>query len=150
MSRISATGLSKAYRHYAHPRDRFLELLPGFRKKRHSLEWAVRDVTFTVEDGEAVGIIGLNGAGKSTLLRLLTGTTAPTAGKFTVEGQVAALLERVQASNVMITEVGGSAERKNSHFISQHFFCHLATFLFKLPALFVLFLQCELYDKYAR
>ena len=93
MSRISATGLGKAYRYYDHPRDRFLEFLPGFRKKRHSLQWAVRDVTFTVEDGEAVGIIGLNGAGKSTLLRLLTGTTAPTAGEFTVEGQVAALLE---------------------------------------------------------
>ena len=73
MSRISATGLSKAYRHYAHPRDRFLELLPGFRKQRHSLEWAVRDVSFTVEDGEAVGIIGLNGAGKSTLINKLTG-----------------------------------------------------------------------------
>ena len=93
MSRISALGLGKAYRRYARPRDRLLELLPGFRGARHSLDWALRDISFTAEAGEALGIIGMNGAGKSTLLRLLTGTTAPTEGAFSVSGKVAALLE---------------------------------------------------------
>lgn len=93
MSRISAVGLGKAYRRYAHPRDRLLELLPWARGDRHSRDWALRDVSFTVDPGEALGIIGMNGAGKSTLLRLLTGTTAPTEGTFSMTGKVSALLE---------------------------------------------------------
>ena len=93
MIRISAAGLGKAYRRYTNSRHRFLELMPGSTRKWHTLDWAVRDVSFSVEDGEALGIIGFNGAGKSTLLRLLTGTTAPTEGTFSVVGQVAALLE---------------------------------------------------------
>jgi lipopolysaccharide transport system ATP-binding protein len=55
--------------------------------------WAVRDVTFEVARGEAVGIIGRNGAGKSTILKLLTGITAPTAGEIVIRGRLAALIE---------------------------------------------------------
>jgi len=55
--------------------------------------WAVRNVNFAVERGEALGIIGHNGAGKSTILKLLSSITAPTAGEIVVDGRLAALIE---------------------------------------------------------
>jgi len=55
--------------------------------------WSLRDVSFSVADGEALGIIGRNGAGKSTVLKVLTGITAPTRGVARSRGRVAALLE---------------------------------------------------------
>jgi ABC-2 type transport system ATP-binding protein/lipopolysaccharide transport system ATP-binding protein len=55
--------------------------------------WSLRDVSLSVADGEAVGILGRNGAGKSTILKLLAGITAPTSGLARTRGRVAALLE---------------------------------------------------------
>ena len=55
--------------------------------------WAVRDVSFDVRRGEALGLIGHNGAGKSTILKLLSQITTPTAGEIRLEGRVAALIE---------------------------------------------------------
>jgi homopolymeric O-antigen transport system ATP-binding protein len=55
--------------------------------------WALRDVTFGVQQGERVGIIGRNGAGKSTLLKILSRITDPTRGRVTIRGRVASLLE---------------------------------------------------------
>jgi lipopolysaccharide transport system ATP-binding protein len=55
--------------------------------------WALKDVSFAVEQGEVVGIIGRNGAGKSTLLKLLSRITAPTEGRITIRGRVSSLLE---------------------------------------------------------
>jgi lipopolysaccharide transport system ATP-binding protein len=55
--------------------------------------WALRDVSFNVANGEALGIIGANGAGKSTLLKLLSRITEPTAGEARVRGRVGSLLE---------------------------------------------------------
>lgn len=55
--------------------------------------WALRDVSFRVAQGEALGIIGHNGAGKSTALKLLSNITTPTAGEIRINGRIAALLE---------------------------------------------------------
>ena len=55
--------------------------------------WAVRNMSFAVERGEALGIIGHNGAGKSTVLKLLSSITAPTSGEIVVDGRLAALIE---------------------------------------------------------
>jgi len=66
-----------------------------FRKSRSSQEtlWALKNVSFTVEEGEVLGILGRNGAGKSTLLKTLSRVTRPTSGSVRVNGRVAALLE---------------------------------------------------------
>jgi lipopolysaccharide transport system ATP-binding protein len=55
--------------------------------------WALRDVSFKVDEGEVLGVIGRNGAGKSTLLKILTRITTPTAGRAVIRGRVGSLLE---------------------------------------------------------
>ena len=55
--------------------------------------WADKDITFSLEKGDMLGIIGTNGAGKSTFLKVVTGIMCPTTGKMSVEGTIASLLE---------------------------------------------------------
>ena len=93
MSAITVTNLGKAYKQYPNRWARLAEwVLPGH-KQRHNLHWILQGINFTVEPGEAVGIIGINGAGKSTLLKMITGTSQPTVGSVEITGRVAALLE---------------------------------------------------------
>ena len=80
MGTIKVCGLGKAYRQYGSRWQRLAEWIIPFARKRHSLKWVLREVSFSLEPGQAVGIIGINGAGKSTLLKLITGTTQPTEG----------------------------------------------------------------------
>ena len=67
----------------------------GLVPSRNSTEdfWAIKDVSFKVEQGDVVGIIGRNGAGKSTLLKILSRITEPTVGRIRIKGRVASLLE---------------------------------------------------------
>lgn len=91
---IEARGLSKSYKLYPNAYGRIWESLPWNKgKKYHRTVNALQDVTFDVMPGECVGLIGTNGAGKSTMLKVLSGTTFPTAGSYTVRGRVTSLLE---------------------------------------------------------
>lgn len=93
MGTITVTNLGKAYKVYPTRFARLKEWLAPFAKPRHTIKWVLQDISFSVNPGEAVGIIGVNGAGKSTLLKMLTGTTQPTTGTIETQGRVAALLE---------------------------------------------------------
>lgn len=63
------------------------------RKAESDYAWALRDVSFALEEGDTLGIIGKNGAGKSTLLKLLSRVTSPTSGNIRIKGRIASLLE---------------------------------------------------------
>ena len=88
---VRSLELTKQYDIYPRPADRLLEMIT--RRARHTVFPALQDVTFDVEKGEAVGIIGQNGAGKSTLLKLLCGVTRPTSGRIEAFGTIASILE---------------------------------------------------------
>lgn len=98
---IDVRNVSKCYQIYGKPSDRLKQALyprvqrvVGAQAGKYFREfWALRDVSFSIRPGEAVGIIGRNGSGKSTLLQLICGTLAPTAGEIETNGRIAALLE---------------------------------------------------------
>ena len=101
---IEASGISKEYhrtqlQHYGdglrHVMDRLLRSpWQLFRRPEHEEAfWALKDVSFEVQQGEVLGLIGRNGAGKSTLLKILSRITRPTVGHATIRGRVGSLLE---------------------------------------------------------
>ena len=91
MGYVRVRALGKAYKRYPKKWGRLAEWV-GL-GSYHDLTWVLRDVSFEVSSGEAVGIVGANGAGKSTLLKLLAGVVRPTTGTFDAGGRIAALLE---------------------------------------------------------
>ncbi|WP_246678436.1 ABC transporter ATP-binding protein [Mesorhizobium sp. B2-1-5] len=89
---LSVSHLSKRYANYASNLERFAGWF-GAPVKPTEEFWPVRDISFSLAAGEALGLIGQNGAGKSTLLKLITGTVRPTEGVAHVGGRVSAILE---------------------------------------------------------
>ena len=90
---LRVQGVSKQYRTYARPGDRLKESLTRGRLRRHKEFWALHEVSFELNKGDIVGIIGPNGCGKSTLLQIIAGTLEPTHGEVWHEGRISALLE---------------------------------------------------------
>ncbi|MBZ9694840.1 MULTISPECIES: ABC transporter ATP-binding protein [unclassified Mesorhizobium] len=92
MTVLSVSHLSKRYANYASNLERFAGWF-GAPVTPTEEFWPVRDVSFSLSHGEALGLIGQNGAGKSTLLKLITGTVRPTKGAASVSGRISAILE---------------------------------------------------------
>src|SRR3990172_611923 len=104
---IEIQGISKSYtigkkEAYGSLRDEIMQTITApFRRRARGAEtdaddttiWALKDVSFEVQEGEVIGIIGRNGAGKSTLLKILSRITEPTSGRIVMHGRVASLLE---------------------------------------------------------
>lgn len=97
MDTISADNLSKLYYLGGRRADSLRDAITNFFGSRENSGanelWALRDVSFSVSDGETLGIIGHNGAGKSTLLKILSRITKPTSGSARIRGRVGSLLE---------------------------------------------------------
>ena len=89
---VHVQNVSKLYRLYRRPGDRLREMLPGS-GTLHSDFWALREIDFSVEKGETLGLVGPNGCGKSTLLQIVSGILQPTLGRVVTRGRIAALLE---------------------------------------------------------
>jgi lipopolysaccharide transport system ATP-binding protein len=93
---LEVRGIGKKYK-ISHQSTRYLSirerLLNIFEREKQEDFWALRDVSFSVQLGESVGVIGRNGAGKSTLLKILSKITPPTLGSIVKRGRIASLLE---------------------------------------------------------
>ena len=120
---VVVQGLSKQFRRYHVHRPWTLQeaLFRGWKRLKPSeYFWSLRDVSFEVSPGRAVGVIGPNGAGKSTLLRLIGSVGRPDRGTITVHGRVGALLdlgagfhpELTGRENVFVSAVIGGLTRK--------------------------------------
>jgi lipopolysaccharide transport system ATP-binding protein len=95
-------NLSKVYRNW---NSEWLRIASWFGAQPKPAEehWVLRDVSFAIGPGEAVGVIGQNGAGKSTLLKIITGTAQPSEGRVMRTGRVAAILELGMGFNQDLT-----------------------------------------------
>ncbi len=100
---IKVNNLSKKFKIYNNPRKRIIEWVTLGRKKNHSDFWALKDISFEVNNGECLGVIGQNGAGKSTLLKILTRVLYPTSGTIEIQGRVLTLLELGTGFNPELT-----------------------------------------------
>jgi len=87
---IEVIGISKAYQIYGKPQDRLKQLIIPGKRKFYREFWALRDINFSVNRGQTLGIIGRNGSGKSTLLQIVCGTLTPTSGEVKIRGRIAA------------------------------------------------------------
>ena len=101
---IEIKNISKIYNLYNKPSDRLKEALFS-RKSRHTEFAALNDVSFNVNKGEILGIIGKNGSGKSTILKIITNVLTPTSGECIVKGKIAALLELGAGFNMEYTGI---------------------------------------------
>lgn len=102
---IEVKDVTKIYRLYEKPIDRLKESLSVAHKTYHKDFFALSNISFDVEKGHTVGIIGTNGSGKSTILKIITGVLTPTTGQVNVRGKISALLELGAGFNMDYTGI---------------------------------------------
>ncbi len=102
---ISVQDVTKIYRLYDKPIDRLLEAMSITKKTYHKKFFALDKISFEIEKGTTVGIIGTNGSGKSTILKIITGVLNPSSGSVEVEGNISALLELGAGFNMDYTGI---------------------------------------------
>lgn len=102
---IEVKDVTKVYRLYDKPIDRLKESLHPKHKSYHKDFYALNGLSFHVEKGQTVGIIGTNGSGKSTILKIITGVLTPTTGEVNVDGKISALLELGAGFNMDYTGI---------------------------------------------
>lgn len=102
---VKVEDVSKMYKLYDKPSDRLKESLGLSKEKRYKEHYALNNVSFNVNRGETVGIIGTNGSGKSTVLKIITGVLNPTSGNVQINGRISALLELGAGFNMEYTGI---------------------------------------------
>ena len=102
---ISVQDVTKIYRLYDKPIDRLLEAMSITKKTYHKKFFALDKISFEIEKGTTVGIIGTNGSGTSTILKIITGVLNPSSGKVEVDGNISALLELGAGFNMDYTGI---------------------------------------------
>ena len=102
---IELKDVKKIYKLYDKPIDRLKEVINPAHKVYHKKFFALNGVSFNVEKGTTVGIIGTNGSGKSTILKIITGVLNPSSGNVEVEGNISALLELGAGFNMDYTGI---------------------------------------------
>ncbi len=90
---ISVRDVKKVYKLFDRPSDRIKDAFGLIKKDKIKKYEALKGVSFEIERGQTVGIIGTNGSGKSTILKIITGVLSPTVGEVSVDGRISALLE---------------------------------------------------------
>ena len=102
---IEIKYVTKIYKLYDKPIDRLKESMSLRHRSYHKDFYALRGLSFFVEKGQTVGIIGTNGSGKSTILKIITGVLTPTSGEVSVKGKISALLELGAGFNMDYTGI---------------------------------------------
>lgn len=102
---IEVKNVTKVYSLYSRPSDRLIDTFHLMPWRKYPKNEALKDVSFSVNKGETVGIIGTNGSGKSTILKIITGVLTPTKGKASVAGRISALLELGAGFNAEYTGI---------------------------------------------
>ena len=102
---IQVHGVGKCYQVYANSKDRLKQIIWGKRRRYYHEFWAIRNISFELSKGSALGIVGRNGSGKSTLLQMICGTLRASEGEIKTNGRIAALLELGSGFNPEFTGI---------------------------------------------
>lgn len=104
-NKIEVNNISKVFKMYNTPMDKLKEALSTSGKIRHTDFYAISNLSFSVKEGEILGIMGRNGSGKSTLLKMITGIYEPSEGCINVNGKISSLLELGTGFNMEYTGI---------------------------------------------